>query len=61
MKNIEQEIIRSNRLVCTYCGIWGAGLGCKKVESCGNTYHYLCAIQENSGCELDFENYLIYC
>lgn len=60
MKNLKSEIMRSAKVQCSLCHKQGGGLGCK-VLNCKNSYHYSCALQQDSGCSLDYEKFTLYC
>jgi len=60
MKNISKEIKRARKFTCSYCGNYGAGLGCW-VKNCKRTYHFKCSLQEDLDCVLDYKNYTLYC
>ena len=60
LRKVVEEIKRSQKVTCKYCGNKGGGLGCNFInKGCNNTYHILCAKSLN--CYFDERNYLIYC
>jgi hypothetical protein len=58
LQKVAEEIERSRKFICTYCGEKGAGLGCH-AKKCKTTYHYLCA--KSDGCYLNDQKYNMYC
>lgn len=60
MKNLPKEIKRARKFICSYCGSYGAGLGCC-IKDCKKTYHFKCSLDENLDCVLDYKNYTLYC
>jgi len=58
LKNLSKEIKRSKLLKCSYCGQYGAGLGCF-IESCSKNYHYKCML--DAGCFPVYNEFITYC
>ena len=44
MMNLKKEIPRCSKIICEYCSLLGAGLGCV-IKECKNSYHYKCALE----------------
>jgi hypothetical protein len=58
LKGLLKGIKESKRLKCTYCGEYGAIMGCTN-KKCYKIYHYLCA--KSDDCHLNKLNYQCYC
>mgnify|MGYP002623174365 CR=1 FL=1 len=61
MKNVMKEIKRCAKLQCSYCGIYGGGLGCKQPGGCKNTYHFKCALNDDLDCQLFYDEFTLLC
>lgn len=44
--------------ICSECKLKGANIGCVQ-KGCNQTFHYICA--KTSNCELDEENFSMFC
>lgn len=59
IRNLEEIIIESNENICTKCKLSGATLGCLQKSCNTSQFHYLCA--KEKGCDMDEENFSLYC
>ncbi|KAM8965235.1 PHD finger protein 6-like isoform 2-T3 [Sarcophilus harrisii] len=62
VEDIEKEIKRGTKLMCSLCHCPGATIGCD-VRTCHRTYHYLCALRDKAQMEEEPSQgiYMIYC
>lgn len=58
--NLLKEMRRASREICSFCGLVGASLGCF-VKKCARNYHFLCSLDENLNCALDFKGFTLFC
>ncbi|XP_071979963.1 PHD finger protein 6 [Engystomops pustulosus] len=62
IEDIQKELRRGKKLMCTLCHCPGATIGCE-VKTCRRTYHYHCALHDKAQIQENPSQgiYLIYC
>jgi len=60
MKNLLKEVKRCNKLMCSYCGALGGGLGCLE-RTCKKSYHFKCCLDDKLDCQLDYNAHTLLC
>ncbi|XP_036596585.1 PHD finger protein 6-like [Trichosurus vulpecula] len=62
IEDIQNEMKRGTKLMCSLCHCPGATIGCD-VKTCHRTYHYLCALRDNAQMQEEPSQgiYMLYC
>ncbi|XP_072483965.1 PHD finger protein 6-like isoform X2 [Notamacropus eugenii] len=62
VEDIQKEIKRGSKLMCSLCHCPGATIGCD-VKTCHRTYHYLCALHDRAQMQEEPSQgiYMLYC
>ncbi|XP_027726104.1 PHD finger protein 6-like isoform X3 [Vombatus ursinus] len=62
VEDIQKEIKRGTKLICSLCHCPGATVGCD-VKTCHRTYHYLCALRDKAQMQEEPSQgiYMLYC